>query len=251
MSNPEATLRPCCDSWAGMEHQADCPVIKNEAASVVGPGMEPGGSEPRQGGTPERTTGVLPASPRFEHDPADQEWILAGAYETILETVPGRDIAGTKETPERCARAWKELTSGYATSPEDLLKTFDAQRYDEMIVVSPIPFESLCEHHLLPFIGEAHVVYIPNGRIVGLSKIPRVVEALSKRLQVQERLTVEIADVIEKALRPVGVLVRIDAEHSCARVRGVRKQVRMRTQVIRGAIMEKPEARAEALSLIG
>jgi GTP cyclohydrolase I len=182
-----------------------------------------------------------------------ERWqILAGAFETILNETPGRDLAGTAETPERCARAWLELTAGYDVDVTELLKTFDADGYDQMIVVSPIPVTSLCEHHLLPFVGQAHVVYVPTGRIVGLSKIPRVVEAFARRLQVQERLTNQVADAIEKHLDPLGVMVVVDAEHSCATLRGVRKPgLRMKTSAVRGLLKEDEKARAEALALIG
>ncbi len=174
-------------------------------------------------------------------------------YSELLVYTEGEDAdrEGLRETPERAARAWEELTNGYAADVEALLKTFNSDGYDEMVAVAHIPFASLCEHHLLPFVGEAHVVYIPNGRIVGLSKIPRLVDAYSHRLQVQERLTVQIADALETHLHPVGVMVVIEANHTCASLRGVKKAgMMMRTSAVRGALSEQPESRAEALALI-
>lgn len=183
---------------------------------------------------------------------SSEQRALAAAYLTILEHTPGEDFTreGLDETPVRAARAWAELTSGYNADIEGLLKTFDADGYDEMIAVTTT-FASLCEHHLLPFTGRAHVVYIPHGRIVGLSKIPRLVDAFANRLQVQERLTVQVADALVEHLNPRGVMVVIDAEHTCAALRGVRKPgTVMRTSAVRGALAEVPEARAEALALI-
>jgi GTP cyclohydrolase IA len=178
---------------------------------------------------------------------------LERAYREILGATPGEDCGreGLQETPERAMKAWRELTSGYDVDVAALLKTFDSDGYDEMVAVTQIPFASLCEHHLLPFTGLASVVYIPDGRIVGLSKIPRLVDAFSHRLQVQERMTVQIADALVEHLHPVGVMVVLEATHTCATLRGVKKAgTLMRTSVVRGALSEKPAARAEALALI-
>lgn len=179
---------------------------------------------------------------------------LAVAYQEILRQTPCvfEHYDGVADTPGRAAKAWAELTEGYDVDVARLLKTFDANGYDEMVAVTDIPFSSLCEHHMLPFIGKAHVVYIPDGRIVGLSKIPRLVDAFARRLQVQERMTVEIASALEEHLRPVGLLVAVEANHLCATLRGVKKHgVAMKTSVVRGALAAKPEARAEAFALIG
>lgn len=175
------------------------------------------------------------------------------AYRSLLVAAgEDPDREGLVETPDRAGRAWAELTAGYTVDIAALLKTFDSDGYDEMIAVGPVGFASLCEHHLLPFVGVAYVVYIPDGRVVGLSKIPRLVDAFSHRLQIQERLTVQIADAFEAHLSPVGVLVVVDAEHTCASLRGVKKeQMRMVTSAVRGALRDKPAARAEALALIG
>lgn len=178
---------------------------------------------------------------------------IAWAYHSIIASTVGEDTAreGLQETPGRAAKAWLELTSGYGVDVAALLKTFDSDGYDEMVVVGNIPFASLCEHHLLPFTGHAHVVYIPNGRIVGLSKIPRLVDAYSHRLQVQERMTIQIADALQENLDPLGVMVVLEATHMCATLRGVKKAgTVMKTSAIRGALKDKPEARAEALALI-
>lgn len=135
---------------------------------------------------------------------------------------PCRD--GLLDTPKRVAKAYQELVSGYTTDPVELLNNalFDID-YDDMVIVSPIDYYSLCEHHLLPFVGHAHVAYIPSGRIVGLSKIPRIVDMFSRRLQVQERLTQQIADFLDEVLQPRGVAVTLTAQHMCSMIRGVKK----------------------------
>lgn len=170
--------------------------------------------------------------------------------EVIVQLVP-ESYEGIEETPGRAARALLEMTSGYSIDVPGLFKTFEGESYDEMIVERDIAFTSLCEHHMLPFTGTVAIGYVPNGRIVGLSKLARLVDAYSRRLQVQERLTVQIADAIEEHLHAVGVIVVVEAQHSCMAVRGVRKSgVSAITSAIRGAMAEKPEARAEALALI-
>lgn len=178
---------------------------------------------------------------------------LEVAYRNIIELTQGEDHAreGLQETPGRAARAWMELTEGYSVDVESLLKTFDSDGYDEMVVVADVPFASLCEHHMLPFTGRAHVVYIPNGRVVGLSKIPRLIDVYSHRLQIQERMTIQIADALELHLCPQGIMVMLEAEHTCATLRGVKKPgTVMRTSALRGLIKEDTAARAEALALI-
>lgn len=177
----------------------------------------------------------------------------AGAYLTLLRQAEpeswNRD--GLDATPERAARAFAELTSGYDTDPASLMTTFDADGYDEMVMDRGIPFYSLCEHHLLPFHGLAHVGYIPGERIVGLSKLGRLVDCFARRLQVQERMTVQIADTLVEHLHPRGVIVVLQAEHLCKTMRGVQKAgAATLTSAVRGAFAEKPEARAEAFALI-
>ncbi len=160
---------------------------------------------------------------------------------------------GVQRTPERVARMFAELTEGYRVDPEVLINDalFEVS-YDEMVIVRDIEFYSLCEHHLLPFFGKAHVAYIPNGRVLGLSKIPRVVEMFARRLQVQERLTEQIAQFLEDLLHPQGVGVVIEAAHMCAMMRGVKKaNARMVTSAMRGAFKTNLQTRNEFLSLIG
>ena len=172
---------------------------------------------------------------------------------SILEKLgedPERE--GLLETPERVDKAFRFLTTGYGQSVEDVVHgAIFHEKYDEMVVVKDIDFYSLCEHHLLPFFGKAHVAYVPNGRIIGLSKIPRLVEVFSRRLQVQERLTVEIAESLQKHLEPLGVAVVIEAAHLCMMMRGVQKQnTKMVTSSILGCFREEDGARLEFLNLL-
>src|SRR5688572_16044053 len=163
---------------------------------------------------------------------------------------PGRD--GLERTPARVARAMRFLTSGYQKNPRELLNgaLFDVT-YDEMVIVKDIEFYSLCEHHMLPFFGRVHVAYLPNGRVVGLSKIPRLVEMFARRLQVQERLTVQIAETIEEVLRPRGVAVVVEAMHLCMVMRGVEQQNAFAiTSSMRGDFKNDQKTRAEFMELI-
>jgi GTP cyclohydrolase I len=175
------------------------------------------------------------------------------AYRQLLHTIDGEEPAreGLSETPARAAAGLRELTSGYAVDVDQLLKTFDGEGYDEMVVQRGIHFYSLCEHHLLPFFGVAHIAYIPNGRIVGLSKLARLVDAFARRLQVQERMTQQIADALEGQLEATGVMVIVEAEHLCMAMRGVEcSDATTLTSAVRGAMKSKPEARAEAMGLL-
>ena len=178
---------------------------------------------------------------------------LKEKYEVILEEIgedPNRE--GLLKTPERVAKAMQYLTHGYNTDPSEILKSaMFAEDYNQMVLVKDIELYSLCEHHMLPFFGKAHIAYIPNGYIVGLSKIPRVVDAFSKRLQVQERLTNEIRDCIEETLNPKGVAVVIEAKHLCMQMRGVQKQNSVTTtSAFSGDFMESEKTRAEFMNLI-
>ena len=163
---------------------------------------------------------------------------------------PSRE--GLLRTPERVAKAYAFLTSGYGKDVGDVLnEALFTEEYDEMVVVKDIDFFSLCEHHLLPFIGKAHVAYMPNKRIVGLSKLPRLVEMFSRRLQVQERLTTQIAQTINDVLQPRGVAVVMEAVHLCMLMRGVEKQnSKAVTSAMLGAFRDNPETRAEFMELI-
>ena len=159
---------------------------------------------------------------------------------------------GLQETPHRVAKAWKFWTSGYQKDPKEILKTFEdgAEGCDEMVIVKDIPFYTHCEHHLAPFFGTATVAYIPNGKVVGLSKISRIVEAFARRLQVQERLTNQIADTIFQGLDAKGVGVVIKARHLCMESRGICQQGHHTiTSALRGVLKDKPEARAEFMTL--
>ena len=182
----------------------------------------------------------------------DKERIKAAVRE-ILEAIgedPGRE--GLKETPDRVARMYEEIFSGMNQDPRDVIRVFSENGHEEIIMVKDIPLYSICEHHLLPFIGVAHVAYIPNkGRIVGLSKLARVVEISARRLQLQERLTSEIADVIMDAVKPLGVAVIVEAEHLCMTMRGVRKPgSKTVTSALRGIVRTQAKTRAEVMSLI-
>jgi GTP cyclohydrolase I len=163
---------------------------------------------------------------------------------------PNRE--GLQRTPDRVARMYSELLSGYRVDPFKLLNgaLFD-EDYDEMVVVRDIEFYSLCEHHMLPFLGRAHVAYLPKDRIVGLSKIPRIVDMFARRLQVQERMTRQIAEFLEELLHPLGVAVVIEGLHLCATMRGAKKHdARMITSTMLGAFRKNPPTREEFLSNI-
>ncbi len=173
-------------------------------------------------------------------------------YEGIIDLLgENKDREGLLKTPERAAKAMKFLTDGYDINPKQILQSaMFAEDYNEMVIVKDIEFYSLCEHHLLPFFGKVHIAYIPNGNIVGLSKIPRVVDVFSRRLQVQERLTEQILDCINDTLNPKGVAVVIEASHMCMMMRGVQKQNSITTTSgFRGAF-KNIDTRNEFLNLI-
>lgn len=159
---------------------------------------------------------------------------------------------GLLQTPRRVAEAWRFLTSGYDKDVKAVLsRAVFTEKYDEMVIVKDIDFFSLCEHHLLPFYGKAHIAYIPNGKILGLSKMPRLVEIFSRRLQVQERLTQQIADTLYSVLQPDGVAVVIEARHLCMMMRGVEKQNSVATtSAMLGSFREDERTRNEFLKLI-
>ncbi|MCC6494076.1 MAG: GTP cyclohydrolase I FolE [Pirellulales bacterium] len=161
------------------------------------------------------------------------------------------DREGLRETPARVARMYRELFSGLRTDPRVHLQKFFAEKYDEMVLVKDIAFNSMCEHHLLPFIGKAHVGYIPSGRVVGLSKLARVVEEVSRRPQVQERMTEEIANLLIEELQVRGVAVVIEASHSCMSIRGVRKPESICvTSAMKGIFRSNLSSRSEVMNLI-
>ena len=171
----------------------------------------------------------------------------------ILEGV-GEDMgrAGLQRTPRRVAEMYAELTAGMREDPREHVLALPGDKHDEMVIVKDISFASLCEHHLAPFVGKCHIAYIPKeGRIVGLSKLARLVETFARRLQVQERLTSEIADTLFGGLKPVGVMVVMEAEHTCMTIRGVKKPGAVTiTSAIRGGFRKDSRTRAEAMALI-
>ena len=178
---------------------------------------------------------------------------LSDSYKQILENIgENTNREGILKTPERAAKAMQFLTQGYEIDPAEILKSAIFQEdYSQMVIVKDIELYSLCEHHLLPFFGKAHIAYIPNGHIVGLSKIPRVVDAFSRRLQVQERLTNEIRDCINNTLKPSGVAVVIECRHLCMSMRGVQKQNSTTTTSAFTGAFDNDKTRSEFLRLIG
>ncbi len=184
----------------------------------------------------------------FASDPRIEQ-----AVRTILDAIgeiPDRE--GLQKTPSRVAKMYAELTAGYHIDPQALINgAVFSVAYDEMVLVTNIDFYSLCEHHMLPFFGQAHVAYIPNGKVVGLSKIPRIVEMFARRLQVQERMTVQIADFINTTLEPAGVAVVAEGIHMCGVMRGVKKaNAKMVTSAMRGVFREDSKTRAEFMAHI-
>jgi GTP cyclohydrolase I len=194
-----------------------------------------------------RLTG--PAERAFDHDK------VAQGVRLILEGI-GEDLErdGLRDTPGRVARMYEEITSGLHEDPTQVLRAVFDEGHDEMVMVRDIPLYSLCEHHLTVFHGKAHVAYIPNeqGRITGLSKLARLIEGLARRLQVQERLTAQIADAMVERLEPRGALVVIEAEHLCMSMRGVRKPGAVTvTSAVRGSFRDSMSTRLEAMNLLG
>jgi GTP cyclohydrolase I len=178
---------------------------------------------------------------------------LQNLYKSVIEQLgenPARE--GLLKTPERVAKAMKFLTNGYDQDPDAIIESaIFHEEYSEMVLVKDIEVYSMCEHHMLPFFGKAHIAYIPDGKIVGLSKIPRVVDAYSRRLQVQERLTIEIKDCIQKTLSPKGVAVVIECAHMCMQMRGVQKQNSVTTtSAFTGLFMNNDATRREFINLV-
>lgn len=212
-----------------LKQEFQAPVRSNgNGASLVAPGVE-----------------VIPMRPQLA---------MEQAVRVLLESIgEDPDRQGLQRTPQRVAKAYAELTAGYHVDADALVNDaiFDVT-YDEMVLVKDIDFFSLCEHHLLPFYGRAHVAYIPNGKVIGLSKIPRIVEMFARRLQVQERMTQEIADFLSGTLNPQGVAVVVEGQHLCAAMRGIKKaNARMTTSAMLGSFKHNPQTRAEFLDHVG
>ena len=215
-------------------HEADRPPRDDGPAAALD------ATEPHRNGSRD---GAAPAANPFD-----------GALRDLLRTLgedPGRE--GLQRTPERVRRMYAELTSGYRVDADALVKgaTFEVD-YDDMVVVREIEFHSLCEHHLLPFYGTAHVGYLPRGRVIGLSKVPRVVDMFARRLQLQERMTHEIAGFLMERLEPRGVACVVEAAHMCTMMRGVKKEeARMVTSAMLGTFRRDLRTRTEFLNLLG
>ena len=197
-------------------------------------------------------------SDRFSLEPGNMERdevdlrAIEGAVRTILKAIgEDPDRPGLEDTPRRVARMYREMFAGLRVDPARHLRVTFPEEYDEIVLVRDISFTSMCEHHLLPFSGVAHVAYIPNGRVTGLSKLARVVDEVARRPQVQERMTGQIADMVEQELDSKGVAVVVSAEHSCMSIRGVRKAgSRTVTSALRGVFKTNESSRAEVMSLI-
>lgn len=182
----------------------------------------------------------------------DRNRMEAAVRELLLAIGEDPDRPGLVETPARVARMYEEIFSGLADDPTRHLKFFEEQGNEEMVVVRDIPLYSMCEHHLIPFMGKAHIAYIPkNGKVIGLSKLARIVDCFAKRPQLQERLTAQIADFLDEHLEPQGVAVVVEAEHLCMTMRGARASgAQTRTSALRGTMRSDARTRAEALDLL-
>lgn len=195
---------------------------------------------------------VYKAAKLIKDTEIDQARISAAVAEMLAAFGEDVEREGLRNTPERVARMYEELLAGYRQDPVEILNeaVFDVS-YDEMVLVRDIEFYSLCEHHMLPFMGRAHVAYLPKGKVIGLSKIPRIVDMFARRLQVQERMTLQIANLIMEVLQPHGVAVVMEAVHLCSVMRGVKKHdARMTTSAMLGAFRKNPATRQEFLDSI-
>jgi len=183
--------------------------------------------------------------------PIDGERIKKAVEELLLAIGEDTEREGLKKTPDRVARMYAELLSGMREDPKVHLNSVFTENYDEIVLLRDIPFYSICEHHLMPFIGSANVAYLPSGSVLGVSKLARIVDCFARRLQTQERLTFQIADFIMNHLEPQGVAVVLEASHSCTTIRGVKKPgSQMVTSALRGIFRRDPKSRSEVLSLM-
>jgi GTP cyclohydrolase I len=198
-----------------------------------------------------RSRPIAPAGDNSSSPGIDQARIRAAVREILLAVGEDPDREGLRETPDRVARMYAEMFAGLHQDPRQLLQKTFTQKYDEMVVVKDIGFDSVCEHHLLPFCGKAHIAYLPQGKIIGLSKPARVVEVLARRPQVQERMTEQLADLLMEELDARGVGVILEAVHSCMTMRGVRKPDSIcTTSAMRGTFQTNSSTRAELMALI-
>jgi GTP cyclohydrolase I len=181
----------------------------------------------------------------------DNERIEKAVREILLAVGEDVEREGLRLTPQRVARMYTELLGGMYENPEIHMKSVFTENYSEIVLLRDIPFHSMCEHHIMPFIGSAHVAYIPSGTILGVSKLARIVDCFARRLQTQEKLTYQIADFIMSKLKPQGVTVVLEASHSCMTIRGIKKPGSvMVTSALRGIFMKDPKSRSEVLSLM-
>jgi GTP cyclohydrolase I len=181
----------------------------------------------------------------------DTERIEKAVREILLAVGEDIDREGLKRTPERVGRMYAELLGGMREDPKDHLRSVFTENYDEIVLLRDISFYSICEHHLMPFIGSADVAYVPSGMVLGVSKLARIVDCFARQLQTQERLTYQIADFIMDSLHPLGVAVVLEASHSCMTIRGIKKPgSTMVTSALRGIFMKDPRTRSEVLSLM-
>jgi GTP cyclohydrolase I len=201
---------------------------------------------------PTRKEGPSDPEPRYLNEaPVDVPRIERAVREILLAVGEDPDREGLLKTPNRVARAYGELMAGLHTDPKVHLRTVFHESYDEVVLLRDIEFHSLCEHHLLPFTGRAHVAYLPDGKVVGLSKLARLVEGYARRPQVQERLTTQIADALMEELNPIGAACVIEATHTCMTIRGAHKPGSvMVTSALRGIFKENPSSRNEILTLM-
>ena len=186
-----------------------------------------------------------------ERKTIDTEKIRKAVKEILLAVGEDTEREGLKGTPERVAKMYAELLGGMHEAPKKHLRSVFIENYDEIVLLRDIPFHSICEHHLMPFIGSAHVAYLPSGAVLGVSKLARIVDCFARRLQTQERLTYQIADFIMDSLKPQGVAVVLEASHSCMTIRGIKKPgSTMVTSALRGIFKRDPKSRNEVLSLM-
>ncbi len=181
----------------------------------------------------------------------DTERIEKAVKEILIAIGEDSNREGLKRTPERVGKMYAELLAGMREDPKDHLRSVFTENYDEIVLLRDISFYSICEHHLMPFIGSAHVAYLPSGMVLGVSKLARIVDCFARRLQTQERLTYQIADFIMDSLHPQGVAVVLEASHSCTTIRGIKKPgSTMVTSALRGIFKKDPRTRSEVLSLM-